>query len=347
LKRSYDYPWKKDIYSVDLNTGTKKLLVKGISDRVKLSPKGNFATYYSRIDSAWFNVDTKKGKIYKLTNNTNESKFYNEDNDIPSLPSAIGQAYWSEDEKFLVINDRYDLWKIKSKGSRRNTNITNAFGYKHKTQFRYSLLHKKQEYLPVNEKLILKAFNEKTKDSGFYIADLKKSNPIKISEEAVIVSRLTKAKDADTYLYLKESFYDSPNLFVANGSDWKSKQISDTNLQQKDYKWGSVDLISWKSYTGKDLEGLMYYPADFDSTKKYPVIIYFYEIYSNRMNKYYSPSPSRSIVNFSYLTSNDYLVFVPDIKYVEGQPGQDAYDAIMPGVDKIEKYSFVDSENMA
>jgi dipeptidyl aminopeptidase/acylaminoacyl peptidase len=347
LSRSWDYPWKRDLYSIDLNTGAKKLLVKGIADGAKLSPKGNFATYYSRVDSSWYNADLKNDKLYKLTKNTTDSKFYDDENDIPSLPSAVGSAFWSEDEKFLVINDKYDFWKIKPKGSRKNTNITNGFGFENKIQFRYNAVNKKEEYLTVGSNLVLKAFNEKTKDAGFYQADFRKSNPIKILEESVVVSRLTKAENANSYIYMKESFYDSPNLFVTNGSNWKAKQVSDTNPQQKDYKWGTVDLISWKSYAGKDLEGLMYYPENFDSTKKYPVIIYFYEIYSNRMNKYYAPSPSRSIVNFTYLTSNDYLVFVPDIKYIEGQPGQDAYDAIMAGVDKIEEYSFVDSENMA
>ena len=347
VSRSWDYPWKRDLYSVDLNTGEKKLIVKGLGDGAILSPKGNFATYYSRVDSSWYNADMKKGKLYKLTSNSDKSKFYDVDNDIPSLPGAVGSAYWSEDEKFLVINDKYDYWKIKPKGSRRNTNITNGYGFKNKIQFRYYTVEKDQEYLSKDGTLILKAFNEKTKDGGFYHADFKKSNPIKIFEEPVMVSRLRKSEKSNNYIYVKESFNNSPNLFVADGSNWKAKQVSDTNPQQKNYKWGTVDLISWKSYTGKELEGLMYYPKDFDSTKKYPVIIYFYEIYSDRMNKYYAPSPSRSIVNFTYLTSNDYLVFVPDIKYIEGQPGQDAYDAIMAGVDKIEKYSFVDSENMA
>ena len=346
-QRSHAYPWKRDIYSVNIQDGSKKMIVKGIADRVLLSPKGNYATYFDRADSSWYNVSLKKSKHYKLTSNTEKIKFYDDENDIPSLPSAVGQAYWSADEKFLVINDKYDLWKIKPKGSRRNTNITNGYGYKNTLQFRYNILDRKQEYLPIGEKLVVKAFNQKTKGYGLYTVDFGKSDPIKIFENQVIVSRLTKAKKADTYIYMQESFYDSPNLYIAKSEDWKPKQISETNPQQKNYKWGSVDLISWKSYTGKDLEGLMYYPEDFDSTKKYPVIIYFYEIYSERMNKYYHPSPSRSIVNFTYLASNDYLVFVPDVRYEVGQPGQDAFDAIMAGVDKIEKYSFVDSENMA
>lgn len=345
--RSYAYPWPNDIYSVNISDGSRKLIVKGIAGRVKLSPKGNYATYFDRADSSWYNADLKKGKLYKLTSNTEERKFYNEDNDIPSLPPPSGQPYWSEDEKFLVINDNYDLWKIKPKGSRRNTNITNEYGFKNKVQFSYSPVEKKQEYLKTDKDIVVKAFNKKNKDYGYYLADFKKNDPKKIFEKPVMVSKLMKAKDVDNYIFMQESFYDSPNLFVANASDWKINKVSDTNPQQKNYKWGSVDMISWKSYTGKELDGLMYYPENFDSTKKYPVIIYFYEIYTDRKNKYYAPSPSRSIVNFTYLASNDYLVFVPDIKYEVGQPGQDAFDAVMAGVDKIETLDYVDSKNMA
>jgi len=346
-KRDYDYPWKKDVYSINLNNGMKRLVFEGIADSPKLSPKGNFATLYSRKDSSWYNISLSNAKKYRLTTNTKNSIFYNEDNDIPSLAPAYGRAFWDKNEDFLVINDRYDLWRVHPKGSKRKVNITDGFGFRNKIQFRYLEVDKEEEYISNSGIFVIKGFNEKTKDEGIFLGDVTKNNPWRKFEEPIRISKVIKAKDANAFIYIKESFYSAPEIYLAVSKYWTPKKLSDSNPQQKNYKWGSVDLVSWKSYANKDLEGLIYYPADYDSTKKYPMIVYFYEIYTDRKNRYYTPSPSRSIVNFSYLTSNGYLVFVPDIKYGTGQPGQDAFDAVMSGVDKVEELGIVDSKNMA
>ncbi|MCK5781655.1 MAG: S9 family peptidase [Flavobacteriales bacterium] len=346
-ERSYSYPWKKDLYAVDIETGNRLLVFDGLSDKVKLSPKGTFATFFNRQDSAWYNVNLQDSKLIKLTKNSKKSKFYNEDNDIPSPAGSYGSAYWDANEQYLLLNDRYDIWKVSPRGKNKSVNITNKYGYKNKIQLRYVETNSKDEYILPNRTVVVKGFNEKTKDQSIYYADISKRKAPKKFEKPVMVSRYYRAEDKNAFIYVMESFNDSPNIYFTGEGSNSPIKVSNTNPQQSNYKWGNVDLISWKSYTGKKLDGLMYYPEDFDSTKKYPVIIYFYEIYSERKNKYYAPSPSRSIVNFTYLTSNDYLVFVPDIKYNVGQPGQDSYDAVMAGVDEIEKYSYVDSDNMA
>ena len=76
---------------------------------------------------------------------------------------------------------------------------------------------------------------------------------------------------------------------------------------------------------------LIFKPENFNPNKKYPVIVYFYEKYSKSLHNYYSPRPSRSVINFTYYVSNGYVIFIPDIKYHTGTPGKDAYNAIVSG----------------
>jgi dipeptidyl aminopeptidase/acylaminoacyl peptidase len=94
------------------------------------------------------------------------------------------------------------------------------------------------------------------------------------------------------------------------------------------------------------MRGLLYKPENFDSTRKYPMIIYYYERYSERLYSHFVPSPSRSTVNFPYYNSNGYLVFVPDIAYTTGQPGQDAYNSVMSGTLELMKRPYVDEKNI-
>ena len=76
-------------------------------------------------------------------------------------------------------------------------------------------------------------------------------------------------------------------------------------------------------------------------------MIYFYEQHSDELYRYFTPAPSRSTVNIPFFVSRGYLVFTPDIHYTVGQPGEDAYNAIVSGAEALAKNRWVDNENMA
>ena len=77
------------------------------------------------------------------------------------------------------------------------------------------------------------------------------------------------------------------------------------------------------------------------------MMVYFYERNSDGLHNYRTPAPSRSTINIPYFVSNDYLVFVPDIKYEIGLPGPSAFNCIIPGVQAVIAKGGVDVENMA
>jgi dipeptidyl aminopeptidase/acylaminoacyl peptidase len=122
--------------------------------------------------------------------------------------------------------------------------------------------------------------------------------------------------------------------------------MSDANPQTKDYVWPTVELIDWYSNDGERLQGLLYKPSDFDVTKKYPMITYFYEKSSDTMYRYQTPAPSASTINIAYFVSNGYCVFVPDIPYKVGYPGESAVSAVVPGVHKVLDMGFVDPKRV-
>ena len=149
------------------------------------------------------------------------------------------------------------------------------------------------------------------------------------------------------FVYTKGNFENSTNVYITKDMFRSEVKISETNPQQKDYNWGTVEMVSWMTADSIKAEGLLFKPENFDPTKKYPVIIYFYEKDSDELYNYRSPAPSRSIVNIPYFVSNGYIVFDPDIYYTTGHPGQSAMRSIMPAVDMLCEYPWIDSENMA
>ena len=122
-----------------------------------------------------------------------------------------------------------------------------------------------------------------------------------------------------------------------------SAAISNINAQQANYNWMSSQIVKWKSYTGKTAEGVLYLPENFDATKKYPMIVYFYERNNQTVHNYLAPAPTPSRLNIPFFASRGYVVFVPDIWYQKGYPGQGAYDYILSGTRAIIQKGFIDS----
>ena len=137
-----------------------------------------------------------------------------------------------------------------------------------------------------------------------------------------------------------------PDLWTSTLDLGHMRQISEANPQQDDYLWGSVDLIEWTSLDGIPLKGMLYKPEGFDAAKKYPMMVYFYEKMSNGLHRHRPPATARSSISFSFYASRGYLVFVPDIPYKVGYPGESALNAVVPGVTALINKGFVDEENI-
>jgi len=342
---SWNAPWLKDYYRINANTGAKELILKSV-DNAELSPKGNYLMFYSRKDSDWFVKNLKTNKISNITKSLNVA-FYDEENDYPALPGSYGIANWAEDESYVLIYDRYDIWKINLKNL-SILNLTNNFGRKNSIRLHYMRLNPDYRHIRPKETLYLSGFNEKTKDMSYYSLKSNKINtPVKLFEGKYALNTWKKAKKANTIVFTRQTFKEFPNLWLSNTKMENPTKISDVNPQQKDYLWGSVELVKWTSMNGKEEEGLLYKPANFNPNKKYPMIVYFYRLYSDRLNFHYIPKPSRSIINFSFYTSNGYLVFVPNIRYKVGYPGKSAYDYIVGGTNAmINRYPFIDKKHI-
>jgi dipeptidyl aminopeptidase/acylaminoacyl peptidase len=126
----------------------------------------------------------------------------------------------------------------------------------------------------------------------------------------------------------------------------RETKLSSINPQQKDYNWGTAELLKWKTFKGKESTGILYKPEDFDANKKYPVIFYFYETLSDGLNNYIPPAPTPSRLNISFFVSRGYVVFAPDIHYTIGHPAQSAYDYVVSAAKTLAKLKWVDAQNM-
>ncbi|MFT6709344.1 MAG: dipeptidyl aminopeptidase/acylaminoacyl peptidase, partial [Flavobacteriales bacterium] len=327
------FPIPKDVYVINAKNKRKQLVANGLRGSPRLSTNGGFVYWYSYTDASWFCYNIAQSSILQLTDN-NSTPFYNEQHDTPSLPGGYGIAGWGENDAFIYINDRYDIWKIDPQGKIPNKKLTN--GRASKTVYRYLDLNKEERFIKNNETILLRLFQEDDKQSGYVHLNLKNGKVKKLATDAYQFSRQPfKARDKNTIVYTKENFQTFPDLYYFNNKIKRSKRISNTNPQQKDYKWGSISLYEWTDKNGRQHTGMLAKPANIDPDKKYPMIVNFYERSSDRLHGHRAPYPHRSTINYSLYTNQGYWIFNPDILYTEGNPGDDALDIVVSGVESL------------
>ena len=158
---------------------------------------------------------------------------------------------------------------------------------------------------------------------------------------------INRSKNGSKMILRRCSVNEYPDAFFMDSDFKNEKRISNTNPQQNEYNWSTVELVDWVSYDGIPLQGLLYKPENYDEEKSYPLIVYYYELNSDELHNHYAPKPTASVVHATEYASAGYFVFIPDIRYRPGHPAKSAYDCIMSGTDKVLKlYPSIDSKRM-
>lgn len=340
----YDVSTYQDAYVINLQDGKRKQAASRVKGNVDLSPQAQYLFWFSLPDTAWYSYSVATEKTFRLNNKLPVS-FAEEDDDHPDLPGSYGMIGWTAGDKLLLVYDRYDIWAFDPENRTAPVNITRR-GRQEKISFRYVRLDPEERFIDPEKDLLLYAFDETTKQSGYYTLSLKTG---KLTRRIFTDHRYAvpvKAREADRLLYTRESFREFPDVWTADQTFATTRKLTDANPQMRKFLWGSVEMVRWSSLDNIPLQGLLYKPDNFDPTKKYPMIVYFYEKYADDIHSHYAPTPSRSIINFSLYASNGYLVFVPDIVYKIGFPGESAHNCVLPGVTSLIAKGFVDERHI-
>jgi hypothetical protein len=226
-----------------------------------------------------------------------------EDDHTPAHKPSWDVAGWTTNDRSVIVYDDTDLYELYADGSKavkltsgavdpvryRHVNVSSEGGGGRGGRGGGS-----DEAIDLSKPVYLSLYGIWTKKSGYAIL-----NGGNVDTRVWIdkgVSRLIKAKDADTYAYVTEAFDSSPNYFAAQADMKDSRQVSDTNPFQSNYAWGKAQLIEYKSPKGERLQGALFYPANYEPGKQYPLLVHIYERESNYLHRYF-PVSERSVVS--------------------------------------------------
>lgn len=329
-----------DLYRVNMATGDRIQFATEVNRTMGLSPDGRYYVYQ------------QEGEIhlYDMENNqtTTISKaapvsFVNAEHPYPHEHPPYGLAGWSKDGKGVILNHRYDLWYISLDGQTAE-NLTRGLGDDQEIRFRYVRLDPEEEYMDTEQPLMLSAYGEWTKKSGYFtLAPNKKPKPLLYTDKSI--GPLRKARLADQLLFTQQTFVDFPDYYTSNTQFVDPVRLTHANPQQAEYAWGRRVLIDYTNSKGERLQGTLALPPNYKAGEKYPMVVYFYEKMSQRHHQYAMPVYDDRPHASTY-TSNGYLFFMPDNTYETGRPGTSALDCITSAVQEVIDLGYADPEKI-
>lgn len=346
VENQWNYFSPAEVSVVNVNSGDRKVLGKVPGGEARLSPNAKYVYWYS--DKNFYTYDIASGDTVNVTANMPVA-VWNTDDDHPMPPEAWAAPLWAANDEAMLIFDKYDLWKVDPQGKEKAICLTKEEGKNRNWRFRFHKTSEEWRYAEPGKELLLDVFDYTSKYNG--LATLvygKPASPAVGVLNGYAYTQVKKAADKNVYMWQRANFSTSPDVWACVGTDFlKAKQLSDANPQMKEFRWGTAQLVKWRAYDGKESEGVLYVPDDIDPNEKYPMLCVFYETGSEDLYYHYTMEPSWSWVNYPFYVSRGYVIFVPDIHYTAGLPGESCYNYVCSGAEEMcKRYPWIDKDRI-
>jgi dipeptidyl aminopeptidase/acylaminoacyl peptidase len=325
-----------DLSLVDAATGARTPIRTAVNDRfVQAGPAGKYLLLVDG-DQYW-TVDVATRVVANITKHVPTSFIDKESDQTSPQKPPFGVAGWTKDDAGVLLNDKYDLWLVASDGSKAERLTSGAA---EQVRHRLVRLDPDQEWVDLSKPVYLSLAGEWTKKSGY--ARREPSGEVRrLVWLDKGIGSLARAKDADVFGYIAQDFDDSPDLLVGGPDLEGAKQVTATNAFQANYAWGRSELLDYRSSSGRRLQASLHYPAGYAPGRKYPMIVYNYELLSQNVHRYV-PLSDRESYNISVFTANGYFVLQPDIVFTPRKPGPSVIECVTAGVNAVVRRGLVD-----
>lgn len=351
------YKWIADMdyYLVNLESGKREFFLKGQSgfmDHMGISPDGRYINYYK--ESNWWVYDIKRKSHTNVTKGIDVS-WDNRDMDPGTQLNVWGQPSWTTDDQWGLYYDYNDIWAISPDGLKRKR-LTRGKEKQLRFRFDGSAISDQQgfNYLGIgvyrydlSKKVLLTVQDLYGGAKGYYLLQPNKG-AVPVAMDTSAITKLQKAKESDAFVYVRQRFDSPPTMMFKTGIGKSATVLVQSNPQQELYQWGKSEMIHYTDSKGKVLNGALFYPAGYDSSKKYPMVVYIYEIVSHNINTYVNPTIHNTLgFNITNLTTNGYAVLLADIAFEKGNTGFSGVDCVTKAANSIVEMGIADARRLA
>ena len=158
-----------------------------------------------------------------------------------------------------------------------------------------------------------------------------------------VISSVVKSKNSE-YIVLCYEKLDKPvEVYISKENNISFEKLSEIN--NYDFpKLSKTEIISWKSFDGKEIEGILTYPKNYNKGSKYPVILQIHGGPAGVFSERYNGRPG--IYMTEYFSEKGYVTIKPnprgstgygkEFRYANYKDwGYGDYEDVVSGVDKV------------
>lgn len=282
--------------------------------------------------------DAVSGKLIKTLFKEDDAKYVEPQNELHFIPGKTNEfVWWSQRDGFMHLYRFNTDGKLLKQITKGDWIVTDLVGEN----------AKKKEFLIMTTK-------DSPKDRHLYAVNWENGKLRKITTDTGTHNVLVSSNGE--YAIDNWSNDNTPRKIDVLDANGKFKQnILTAQNPLTNYNTAKVENVTLKADDGTDLYGKLIYPTNFDSSKKYPVIVYLYngphaQLITNRF-------PATGNLWYDHLAEKGYVVFTMDgrgsanrgLKFEQAIHGNVATTEMndqMKGVNFLETLSFVDAERM-
>jgi dipeptidyl aminopeptidase/acylaminoacyl peptidase len=204
------------------------------------------------------------------------------------------------------------------------------------------------------ESTIVVAHDDVKKQDGFYRINLASGQSVRLLEKSqcytcsnVGEGRFTTVgQDGEHVAYFAEDAQHDSDLWINDAQFQNPRRLTHLNPQFDNYKMGSARLIDWLGDDGECLHGALLLPADYQESRRYPLIVWVYggSSLSDRFSRF--GFQGSGPFNMQLFATRGYAVFFPDAPQHLGTPMADLARSVLPGINKAIDMGIADSERV-
>ncbi|CAA7387714.1 Dipeptidyl-peptidase 5 [Chryseobacterium fistulae] len=318
---------QEDIHLWNSVTREDRFLGKD-GDVMYFDREGNFILRY--IEANWKLLETKTmtDKIVEMPATA-----------VPCF-SLSGTILWSSKGELWEQNTN-DLQKKKIVSV--NADIIEILNKKQKST--EAGVNRRYQYMDDRYLLIATHQNNDLR-STYYMLDQGKKLVI-VPESTDRIKHLQASKDGRRFMWTEEN-YNKPPVVMVKIKSSASRVVYQFNAHDIGIKKINKKQLYYKGVNNEDLQASLFLSTDFDSQKKYPVVLWIYEKQQEFTDKYLVPTFKNTRgFNARLLLESGYMVLMPDINYDDRGSALSALHCINNVMDELSKVEQVDMRNIA
>ena len=285
-----------------------------------------------------YNVETGE-KVTTILDEKND-KWVEPEHDAVFLPNSNTNFLWfSERDGFMNLYEYTTNGKLVKQLTKFKWVVTDILGFDSKAK-----------------NVFITGTSEDARENHTYKVNLKTGKYTKVTSEAG--THNTKLSSNGNYLIDQYSSLTTPNnIHIIDTKKGKTTSIFSAENPLQEYKLGTTEFGNIKGDDGTTLYTRVIKPANFDASKKYPVLVYVYGGPHAQMitNSWLGGS---NLWMQAFATANDYIVFTLDNRgsanrgfafesIIHRNLGDAEISDQLKGIDYLKSLNYVDSERIA